>query len=186
MLLLTPFLFFWHTLHYPKNNSIEYSHPLISSLAVKNSSTNDREISFYEENGSWFSRGIESSIVFDMKGYLFPRKYVQAYFVRQFQFFEVNKRKMPLIIFIDGRVNLKTANGKKEISLLFYKSGRVTRIPLIKNNKVNSDFIVRAINASPFWYSFLPYGNRHTFSYRHLDETIYSRCKKSLERKKHK
>lgn len=170
--------FFHHTNKYPLNNLTEYRispslNPFFYDENMKNYT-----IAFKENEGTWVSQNAKNPQVFDLKGYLFPEKYIEAFYVRHFQFREVNVRKIPLLYFVVGKIKIQTKNQFTNLSLIF-QQGNKSRIKiLVKDNVLKSDWIIRKINQSKFWVEVLfPHGTQFLLTFREMSEEWYREIK---------
>jgi len=111
--------------------------------------TEDKELIFkMEKKGSTYTvfEG-ENKLIFEMKYCIFPKFIILAYFVRQFQIFIINTRKLDCTK-IGNKLRINCLSENLKNVYLIYKNRKYY---IVKNYKTHTTFAIQYYNA--FYYS---------------------------------
>lgn len=164
-----------HTERYPLNNYSEYEfNPFADKLTEIDKSfiiEIEKKLNIYEVKLK------EKTLIFDMKGCIFPLTIINAYLIRQFIMKYINKYK--LITYTMGKnINIsKLFSNYMNIQIIFKNKNKIKKYFLIKNGKTKMNSLMKSIN---------DYGNITWYvTYHKIDKYYVKMTKKAfVERKK--
>ena len=141
-----------HTERYPLNNYSEYEfNPFADKLTEIDKSfiiEIEKKLNIYEVKLK------EKTLIFDMKGCIFPLTIINAYLIRQFIMKYINKYK--LITYTMGKnINIsKLFSNYMNIQIIFKNKNKIKKYFLIKNGKTKMNSLMKSINGYGYitWY----------------------------------
>lgn len=178
------------TMLYPLNNRSEYFfNPEKNELGLVQEKY--YKLTFVEkEKGVWELENNSKKMKFNMKGYLFQKKYICSYFIRNINFVIINKNKYPLPKLFKS-LELKSFNKYHNFELNFKYKNKSKVIKIVENSKTKVGFLIGLIIESR--YSVLGLGgksyNNRLYEYEKINEDIYDKAripKKIIYKKKRK
>lgn len=164
-----------HTERYPLNNYSEYEfNPFADKLTEIDKSfiiEIEKKLNIYEVKLK------EKTLIFDMKGCIFPLTIINAYLIRQFIMKYINKYK--LITYTMGKnINIsKLFSNYMNIQIIFKNKNKIKKYFLIKNGKTKMNSLMKSINGYGYitWY----------VTYHQIDKYYVKMAEKAfVERKK--
>ncbi len=164
-----------HTERYPLNNYSEYEfNPFADKLTEIDKSfiiEIEKKLNIYEVKLK------EKTLIFDMKGCIFPLTIINAYLIRQFIMKYINKYK--LITYTMGKnINIsKLFSNYMNIQIIFKNKNKIKKYFLIKNGKTKMNSLMKSINGYGYitWY----------VTYQQIDKYYVKMTEKAfVERKK--
>lgn len=152
------------TQYFPANNFDDYKMKLSAKedrfLQYGVKEENTLTIFIEENNGIWKTKFADKTLIFDLKHYFFPKEYIKSYFIRQLQFLEINKRKLPPTAFLQN-LKLSIIPKYSNVKIEFIQEHKNKTRYIVKNGKTRHNFINRIINGSIRVHFFIlpPYRN---------------------------
>ncbi len=124
------------TRYYPLNNPSDYKFNLkhLMFRQDRDSITLDAREAC---KGLWIVIVEEQMLIFDLRGQFFPKNYIAAFFVRQFNFSVVNKRKLGIMA-IASNLKIDDNNISRNISIQFYGIKKHCTIKIVKNGRTRA------------------------------------------------
>ena len=127
----------------------------------------------HKGKGIWM---LGDKIAFDLRGYLFPKMYLCSYFVRNFHYPIMNKKKLPLKCLFEPlkiekicSFNIVFVDGKKKKTAAIIKKGK-TVVPFFRGLTIQSRFYAETLLCTETVFG------KHVFrKYIYMDEDIYNR-----------
>ena len=106
------------------------------------------------EKGICEVKDVEERLLFDLRGFIFPKSYLISYFSRNFRFVQMNKAHLEFQC-IYGRLKLTRLKGYSDVKLIFVShNGKQNKCELVKGKELEKNFLVDAINTAPYGYIF--------------------------------
>ena len=164
-----------HTERYPLNNYSEYEfNPFADKLTEIDKSfiiEIEKKLNIYKVKLK------EKTLIFDIKGCIFPWTIINAYLIRQFIMKYINKYK--LITYTMGKnINIsKLFSNYMNIQIIFKNKNKIKKYFLIKNGKTKMNSLMKSINGYGYitWY----------VTYHQIDKYYVKMTEKAfVERKK--
>lgn len=141
-----------HTERYPLNNYSEYKfNPLADVLTEMDKNfiiEIERKLNIYEVKLK------EKTLIFDMKGCIFPLTIIKAYLGRQFIIEYINKYKL-VSDSMGKNINVsKLFNNYMNIQIIFKNKNKIKKYFLIKDGKTKMNCLMKSINGYGYitWY----------------------------------
>lgn len=164
-------LFCSYNCYFPLNSLKEY----LITFRLENVGTisNDKLIINIKqvEKGVFKTTNGKNTLLFNLKGYLFPKSYLISYFLRNFSYMQINKNKIKLRK-ITSNLRLSFMDAYSNVELNIDNKSFV----IVKNKKIKQTIISSAITYSPFYTILLPpylFWDIGFDKYKKIDEKKY-------------
>lgn len=139
---------------YPRNISTEYSfNPQSSQLGHKGNGNYVIEMKEIEK-GIWITADDQEKLKFDMRGYIFPKRYICTYFIRNLHYAVINKNKYPLIKLFKS-MKLSPYSKYQNVEICFSYRGQIYKRKIVEDNKTKTSWLMRLILRSKFYKDFV-------------------------------
>ena len=141
-----------HAERYPLNNYSEYKFkPLVDVL---NENDKDFIIDIERKLNIYEVRLKEKTLIFDMKGCIFPLTIINAYLGRQFIIEYINKYKLVTDTMGKNLNVLKLFTNYMNIQIIFKNKNKIKKYFLIKDGKTKMNCLMKSINGYGYitWY----------------------------------
>ena len=126
---------------------------------------------FEREVGKWY---VDENFYFNMKGYIFPKKYICSYFIRNIHYPIINKNKFKLAKLFRS---LETED-YENFYIYFHSFNKVKKCIIVKNSKTKLIPLNDLIILSRFYLDVLNLHNKEIMSYVPIGEDVYNSLKK--------
>lgn len=141
-----------HTERYPLNKYSEYKfNPLVDVL---NENDKDFIIEIEKKVNIYEVRLKEKTLIFDMKGCMFPLTIINAYLGRQFIIEYINKYKLVTDTMGKNLNVLKLFTNYMNIQIIFKNKNKIKKYFFIKDGKTKMNCLMKSINGYGYitWY----------------------------------
>lgn len=149
LILFDIYAFISHTRQYPLNDFKEYEFKSFIDL-VDEIGDGQYAIVIEQKGNTYFTISGTKQLKFEMKGCLFPRNYIRAYFIRNIHFKFFNKQKRSIIRLGSS---FKVPNKFKFLNLMIkFNDKKEKKFWLVKKSKTKVNLLISEIIGIPFWY----------------------------------
>ena len=149
LILFDIYAFISHTRQYPLNDYKEYEFKSFIDL-VDEIGDGQYAIVIEQKGNTYFTISGTKQLKFEMKGCLFPKNYIRAYFIRNIHFKFFNKQKRS-IIWLGS--SFKVPNKFKFLNLMIkFNDKKEKKFWLVKKSKTKVNLLISEIIGIPFWY----------------------------------
>ena len=91
---------------------------------------------------------------FNLSGYLCPKAYICAYFIRQLHYVAMNRRKDPIIKLFSS-LDLRSWEKYNFLEIQFHSKGKTKRKTLVRDYKTKTTWLIRLIIRARYYIDFM-------------------------------